>query len=108
MLLSCAKNFENWWEVIQAVACAAQASYFTGVAATKTGRDLYYKAQNAMCFCFCSNPPDTCVYSDGSFYCADIKGSDGNNCGACGRQCGANSAWFVYPLSSFHVLCLKS
>ncbi|KAI0133706.1 hypothetical protein BJ170DRAFT_174149 [Xylariales sp. AK1849] len=92
MLLSCAANFESWWEVVQAVACAAQAAYFTSVAATQTGRDLYYKAQDSMCFCFCSNPPDTCVFTDGSFYCADISGTDNNNCGNCGRQCGANSA----------------
>lgn len=74
MLLSYAKNFESWWHVVQAVACAAQASYFTAIAATKTGRELYCKAQDNMCFCFCSSPPDTCVYSDGSFYCADISG----------------------------------
>lgn len=104
MLLSCAKNFENWWEVVEAVACAAQAGYFTGVAATQTGRDLYYKAQDSMCYCFCSNPPDTCVFTDGSFYCADIHGTDNDNCGNCGRQCGANSAWFVNPRVPSNVL----
>jgi hypothetical protein len=95
MLLSCAADFDNWWEVAEAVACAAQAAYFTGVAATSTGRNLYDTAQGNMCACFCSDPPETCVYSDGSFYCADLHGSDNNNCGACGRQCGANSAWLV-------------
>lgn len=100
MLLSCAGNFGNWWEVVQAVACAAQAAYFTGVAATSTGRDLYNKAQGSMCACFCSNPPDTCVYSDSSFYCADIHGNDNNNCGGCGTQCGANSAWLGNPRGS--------
>ncbi|KAI1383093.1 uncharacterized protein F4822DRAFT_440774 [Hypoxylon trugodes] len=91
MILSCLDAFDSWWEVIPAVACAAQAGYFTGVAATKTGRDLFYKAQGSMCRCFCSSPPDTCVYSSGDFYCADIHGSDDSNCGNCGRQCGPNS-----------------
>ncbi|KAI1382160.1 hypothetical protein F4677DRAFT_439963 [Hypoxylon crocopeplum] len=91
MILSCLDAFDSWWEVIPAIACAAQASYFTGVAATKTGRDLFYKAQGAMCRCFCSSPPTTCTYSNGDFYCADIHGSDDANCGNCGRQCGPNS-----------------
>ncbi|KAI1135037.1 hypothetical protein F5Y05DRAFT_406192 [Hypoxylon sp. FL0543] len=91
MILSCLDAFESWWEVIPAIACAAQASYFTGVAATSTGRDLFYKAQGAMCRCFCSSPPDTCVYNNGNFYCADIHGNDDSNCGDCGRQCGPNS-----------------
>ncbi|OTB18368.1 hypothetical protein K445DRAFT_9324 [Daldinia sp. EC12] len=91
MILSCLDAFESWWEVIPAIACAAQASYFTGVAATRKGRDLFYKSQAAMCRCFCSSPPDTCVYSNGNFYCADIHGNDDANCGNCGRQCGPNS-----------------
>ncbi|KAI2629159.1 hypothetical protein GGS26DRAFT_591828 [Hypomontagnella submonticulosa] len=91
MILSCLDAFESWWEVIPAVACAAQAGYFTGVAATRKGRDLFYKAQGAMCRCFCSSPPDTCVFSNGDFYCADIHGGDDANCGNCGRQCGPNS-----------------
>ncbi|CAO2648150.1 Nn.00g090720.m01.CDS01 [Neocucurbitaria sp. VM-36] len=92
MFLSCLNEFEDWWEVIQAVACAAQAAYFTGVAATSRGREIFYKAQGAMCRCFCSNPPDTCVFQSGDFYCADVfKGSDDDNCGDCGRQCGPNS-----------------
>lgn len=95
MILSCLDAFESWWEVIPAVACAAQASYFTGVAATKKGRDLFYKAQGAMCRCFCSSPPDTCVFSNGNFYCADIHGADDSNCGNCGRQCGPNSKWYI-------------
>ncbi|KAK0643373.1 hypothetical protein B0T16DRAFT_447339 [Cercophora newfieldiana] len=91
MLLSCASEFDSWWEVVQAIACAAQAAYFTGLAATDTGRRLYYKAQDSMCFCFCSNPPDTCLFQSGAFYCANTKGSDDNNCGGCGTMCGANS-----------------
>ncbi|KAF2112387.1 hypothetical protein BDV96DRAFT_602304 [Lophiotrema nucula] len=91
MILSCADAYDSWWEVAVAVACVAQASYFTGVAATKTGRDLFYKAQDSMCRCFCSSPPDTCVFQNGDFYCADIHGSDDDNCGNCGRQCGPNS-----------------
>ncbi|KAK0619974.1 hypothetical protein B0T14DRAFT_585915 [Immersiella caudata] len=91
MQLSCLSEFDSWWEVIQAVACAAQAAYFTGLAATDTGRRLYYKAQENMCFCFCSNPPDTCLFQSGAFYCANTKGTDDNNCGGCGTQCGANS-----------------
>ncbi|KAI4861962.1 hypothetical protein F4820DRAFT_460540 [Hypoxylon rubiginosum] len=91
MILSCLDAFDSWWEVIPAVACAAQASYFTGVAATSSGRKLFYKAQGAMCRCYCSSPPDTCVYSSGDFYCADTHGSDDANCGNCGRQCGPNS-----------------
>ncbi|KAI2602387.1 hypothetical protein GGR54DRAFT_504900 [Hypoxylon sp. NC1633] len=91
MILSCLDAFDSWWEVIPALACAGQASYFTGVAATNTGRELFYKAQGAMCRCFCSSPPDTCVYSSGSFYCADLHGNDDANCGNCGRQCGPNS-----------------
>ncbi|KAI1761658.1 hypothetical protein GGR53DRAFT_504790 [Hypoxylon sp. FL1150] len=95
MILSCLDAFESWWEVIPAVACAAQASYFTGVAATSQGRELFYKAQGAMCRCYCGSPPDTCVYSSGAFYCADTHGSDDANCGNCGRQCGPNSKWYV-------------
>ncbi|KAI8966025.1 hypothetical protein F5Y11DRAFT_236586 [Daldinia sp. FL1419] len=91
MILSCLDAFDSWWEVIPAIACAAQASYFTGVAATSKGRDLFYKSQAAMCRCFCSSPPDTCVFNDGNFYCADIHGNDDANCGNCGRQCGPNS-----------------
>ncbi|KAI1774641.1 hypothetical protein F4818DRAFT_442134 [Hypoxylon cercidicola] len=91
MILSCLDAFDSWWEVIPAIACAAQASYFTGVAATSKGRELFYKAQGSMCRCFCSSPPDTCVYSSGAFYCADTHGGDDANCGNCGRQCGPNS-----------------
>jgi len=61
--------------VLVAVACVAQASYFTGVAATSTGQKLYYEAQNSMCACFCTSPPDTCVYDNGDFYCADLHGN---------------------------------
>ncbi len=95
-LFSCADNFKEWYEVVEAVACAAQAVYFTAVAFTDTGRKAYYNAQDAMCACFCTDPPETCVYNDGSFYCADLYGSDNNNCGACGGQCGAGSAWYVF------------
>ncbi|KAF1842220.1 uncharacterized protein K460DRAFT_409637 [Cucurbitaria berberidis CBS 394.84] len=92
MIISCADAFESWWEVALAVACVAQAGYFTGVAATSTGRELFYKAQGAMCRCFCSNPPDTCVFTNGDFYCADVlQGSDDFNCGDCGRVCGPNT-----------------
>ncbi|KAK4239312.1 apple-like protein [Achaetomium macrosporum] len=98
MYLTCADNFKDWWDVIKAGACAAQATVFVGLASSSTGQGLYNKAQSAMCRCFCSNPPDTCVYVDGNgdltdnFYCADLHGSDMLNCGACGGQCGANSA----------------
>jgi hypothetical protein len=95
MLLSCADNFENWWQVVEAVACAAQAAYFTSVAATSTGAGFYNTAQASMCACFCTDPPDTCVFSTGGFYCADINGSDNDNCGGCGTQCGAHSVWSV-------------
>jgi hypothetical protein len=93
MYFSCADNFKEWWEVAKAVACAAQATVFVGLASSNTGQQLYNKAQNAMCRCFCSNPSDTCVYLDSSgaltdnFYCADMA-----NCGSCGGQCGPNSA----------------
>jgi hypothetical protein len=95
---SCADNFESWWDVAKAAACAIQASVFTGLAATETGQRLYNKAQDSMCGCFCSDPPDTCVFLDDKgemsddFYCANIKSNDLVNCGGCGRQCGANSA----------------
>ncbi|KAK3306262.1 uncharacterized protein B0T15DRAFT_500976 [Chaetomium strumarium] len=98
MYLTCADNFESWWDVVKAGACAAQATVFVGLASSATGQGLYNKAQSAMCRCFCSNPPDTCVYLDSAgelsdnFYCADLHGSDMLNCGACGGQCGANSA----------------
>lgn len=98
MYFTCAENFESWWDVIKAGACAAQASVFVGLAASKTGQDLYNKAQDSMCRCFCSDPPDTCVYLDDegklsdNFYCANLKGSDMINCGSCGGMCGANSA----------------
>jgi hypothetical protein len=98
MYLSCADNFKEWWDVVKAAACAAQATVFVGLAATSTGQRLYNTAQSSMCRCFCSNPPDTCVYLDSSgdltdnFYCADIHSTDMLNCGACGGQCGANSA----------------
>jgi hypothetical protein len=98
MYFSCADNFESWWDVAKAAACAIQASVFTGLAATETGQRLYNKAQDSMCGCFCSDPPDTCVYLNDKgemsddFYCANLKSNDLLNCGACGRQCGANSA----------------
>lgn len=44
-----------------------------------------------MCVCYCGNIGDTCLKQDGNFYCVDLKGSDDNNCGNCGRQCGPNS-----------------
>lgn len=93
MILSCLDAFESWWEVIPAVACAAQAAYFTGVAATSSGRELFYNAQGAMCRCFCSSPPDTCEFPDHTFYCANIHGTDESNCGNCGTICGPNSRW---------------
>jgi hypothetical protein len=87
---------DEWWDVAALIACGAQAVYYTAVAATDTGRDLYYKAQNAMCRCFCSDPPDTCLYVDtDNFYCADLQGTDNDNCGGCGTQCGAKLSWFV-------------
>lgn len=98
MYLTCADNFENWWDVIKAGACAAQATVFVGLAASETGQKLYNKAQSSMCRCFCSDPPDTCVYLDASgglsdnFYCANLHSNDMLNCGSCGGQCGPNSA----------------
>lgn len=56
---------------------------------------MYYKAQNAMCFCFCSDPPDTCLRGDGTYYCANTKGDDHVNCGGCATQCGAATVWYV-------------
>ncbi|KAK4444890.1 hypothetical protein QBC34DRAFT_442107 [Podospora aff. communis PSN243] len=91
MQISCLKQYKKWWEALQAVACVAQAAYFTGLAAIETGRRLYYKAQGNMCSCFCSNPSNTCLSRSGAFYCADIKGNDNDNCGGCGTKCGANS-----------------
>ncbi|KAK0616997.1 hypothetical protein B0T14DRAFT_524149 [Immersiella caudata] len=98
MYLSCLNEFDSWWDALEAAACAIQATVFVGFAATSTGERLYNKANEAMCRCFCSNPPDTCVFLDDNgefsdkFYCANIKGNDGDNCGNCGRLCGANSA----------------
>lgn len=98
MYLTCADNFKDWWDVIKAGACAAQATVFVGLVSSDTGHRLYNKAQSAMCRCFCSDPPDTCVYLDkdgnlsDKFYCANLHGSDMLNCGSCGGQCGANSA----------------
>jgi hypothetical protein len=80
------------------VACVAQASYFTGVAATSKGRELFYKSQKSMCRCFCSNPKDTCAFSETDFYCTDIHGNDDENCGNCGRTCGPNTKWYVNTL----------
>jgi len=98
MYASCLNEFGSWWDILQATACAVQAHVFTGFAATDTGKKLYNKANDAMCRCFCSNPGDTCVFVDkegkltDDFYCANIKGSDLDNCGNCGRRCGADSA----------------
>lgn len=98
---------DSWWDVVALIACGVQSVYFTAVAATDTGRDLYFKAQKSMCRCFCSSPPDTCLYVDsGAFYCADLHGTDGDNCGGCGTQCGAKLNWFV--LSSNCVFFLRS
>lgn len=94
MLFSCQQSFSHWWEIVPALACAGQAGYFISVAATEEGRKLFYKAQGSMCRCFCTNPGDTCVYPDNSFYCANTRGNDLNNCGACGRTCGYGLAWY--------------
>ncbi|KAK4504764.1 hypothetical protein PRZ48_002726 [Zasmidium cellare] len=92
MIASCWGEFDSWWDIASAIACTVQASYFTGVAATSRGRELFYDAQKAMCRCFCTSPPDTCAYSDTNFYCADLHhGKDDNNCGACGQIYGPKS-----------------
>ena len=89
--IECANEFKSWWDILQAIACAYQAHYFNLLIWTEKGRQLYYKSQNAMCFCFCSSPPDTCLTKVGNgpwtTYCADTRGNDPNNCGGCGTRC---------------------
>ncbi|KAH8657762.1 hypothetical protein BX600DRAFT_438950 [Xylariales sp. PMI_506] len=78
---------DEWWDVVSFAACDAQAAYFAGVAATSTGRNLYYTAQGNMCGCFCTNPSGTCLFPNGDASCVDFT-SDPGNCGTCSRQCG--------------------
>ncbi|KAL1897449.1 hypothetical protein Sste5346_004187 [Sporothrix stenoceras] len=95
MLAICLQEIgDEWWDVVSLIACDLQAVYYLGVAETSTGRNAYYDALGAMCACFCSSPDSTCLspLSSNGFYCADIYSNDNDNCGACGGQCGANSA----------------
>lgn len=95
MLAICLQEVgDEWWDVVSLFACDAQAIYYLGVAETSTGRNAYYNALGAMCACFCGSPDSTCLspLADNGFYCVDIYGDDNGNCGACGGQCGANSA----------------
>ncbi|KAK2616707.1 hypothetical protein QQS21_000319 [Conoideocrella luteorostrata] len=91
-MTSCVSNFGgSWWDIIPLVACTAQATYFSVYAGTNPGRELFNTAQKSMCVCYCSNIGDTCAYSENNFYCVNLKGTDNNNCGNCGRQCPPNT-----------------
>ncbi|KAG6006160.1 hypothetical protein E4U21_007270 [Claviceps maximensis] len=88
--------FDHWantaWDIVATLACTSKAKYLGIYLASQGGKELYARAQNAMCGCSCqaTNTTATCMepVPNGEWYCADVNINDAKNCGACGRTCG--------------------
>lgn len=65
-----------------------------GAGVDATGRDVFYKANNARCECRCPGGGSKCNNPGStSATCRNIFNEDKTNCGACGRTCEENSRW---------------
>ncbi|KAG5915990.1 hypothetical protein E4U42_007850 [Claviceps africana] len=101
--LSMTYCFDHWarsyYDIAVLLACTSRAKYYAIYLSSRYGKELYGRAQDAMCSCTCATTDTSAMCMNSvtkSWYCADIAEQDDKNCGACGprNQCGTTCVDF--------------